>query len=77
MNSRAVSQMCILQHTAKGVQLLAEPFISPKMLTLMFSLHFLKIFRQGYYVYSSVKRFDYSALMTAVVMVVQVMLTLK
>lgn len=43
----------------------------------MFSLHFLKIFRQGYYVYSSVKRFDYSALMTAVVMVVQVMLTLK
>lgn len=76
MNARAMPQLPIW-YTPKGIQLFARSVISPKMLVLLFSLLFLKIFKQGYYVYSRVRALISYALMTGVVMVVQLMLTLK
>ena len=68
--SRAMAQLCIPQHTAKAIQPFARRVISLKMLVFLFSLLFLKIFKQGYYVCSRVKGVTSSALVAAVVRVV-------
>lgn len=68
--SRAMAQPCIPEDTAKVIQLFTRCFISPKTLVFLFFLLFLKIFKRGYYVYSSVRGMTSSALVTAVVMVV-------
>lgn len=47
------------------------------MLIFLFLLLFLKIFKQGYYIYYGVRGLISSTLMTAVVMAVQLRLTLK